>query len=150
MKNHRIILLLLCLFMANSLFAETNEQSLVVLMKSGTMVALPVSEQPKITFNGTVMRVGNGDYQIENVRKWMVGNAEEIANGMQAPLKDKSVISYKNDILSVGNQTGVRVFNLEGMEIPVNLKNGQVDMSAWPRAIYVIKVGTETLKIRKR
>lgn len=148
MKKNRYILLLFCLLMANSLFAE-GEQYLVVLLKSGTQISLPVCEQPKITFDGTVMRVGDGDYQIANVRKWMVGDHEQIAEGING-INIGNAISYRNGVLTVNNLTDVHVYNAAGMEMPVRLKNGQVDMTAWPQDVYVVKAGVETLKIRKR
>ena len=149
MKKHRIILQMLCLLMANCLFAETDEQSLVVLLKSGTMISLPVSERPKIEFNSTVMRVGDGDYQVENVRKWMVGNLEEIIENGVGDVRPENRIVYRDGVLTVGNRTDVHVYNAAGMEMPVRLKNGLVDLSAWPQDVYVVKTGTETFKIRK-
>lgn len=82
MKRYRIILQIVCLLIATNMFAE-SERSLCVLLKLGTMIQLPVSEQPKIVFDGTVMRISDGDYQIENVRKWIIGNPEEIAQDIE-------------------------------------------------------------------
>ena len=134
--------------MANSMFAEGN-QYLCVLLKSGMQINVAIEERPMITFDGTVMRVGNGDYQIENVRKWMIGDPEKIAQGIE-DAKAGNAISYQNGILTVGKQTNVRAYNVAGVEMPVQVKNGQVDMTAWPQDVYVIKAGTETLKLRKR
>ena len=134
--------------MATYMFAE-GEQCLVVLLKSGMQINLPVSEQPKITFDGTVMRVGDGDYQIENVRKWMVGDPDEIAQSVEDVRLEKS-ISYKDGILTLGSGEDVHVWNSAGIEMPVRLKNGQMDMTAWPQDVYLVKAGQETLKLRKR
>lgn len=148
MKRKIYFFYVLFLLMATQMFAE-GERSLCVLLKSGTQISLPVSEQPRITFDGTIMRVGDGDYQIENVRKWMIGDPDEIANTIEN-LKSENAIVYKNGILTVGNRTDVRAYNAAGIEMPVHMRNGQVDMSAWPQDVYVIKAGTETLKLRKR
>jgi hypothetical protein len=149
MKKHRILFQLLSLLIANYTFAETGERNLIVLLKSGTMISLPVSERPKIEFNGTVMRVGDGDYQVENVRKWMVGNLEEMVENNVGDIQSKNRIVYQDGMLTVGNRTDVHVYNAAGMEMPVQLKNGQVNLSAWPQDVYVVKIGTETFKIRK-
>jgi hypothetical protein len=133
--------------MTTQIFAS-GVRSLCVLLKSGAQIYLPVSEQPKITFDGTVMRVGNGDYQIENVRKWMVVNPEEIVLNIEDVQKAGTIV-YKDGVLTVSKQADVRAYNAAGMEMPVHLKNGQVDMSVWPSDVYVVKVGKETLKIRK-
>lgn len=129
-----------------------GEQCLVVFLKSGTKVTLPISDEPKITFDGTVMRVGNGDYQIENVRKWMVGEPEllDIENAT-----DKGDIMYRDGILTVGGSASVHVYNAAGVEQSVSVKNQgaglrTADLSALPAGVYVIKAGKETLKIQKR
>lgn len=134
--------------MATNVFA-TSERSLCVLLKSGTQINLPVSEQPKITFDGTVMRVGDGDYQIENVRKWMIGDPEEIAQGVEN-VQTQKTIEYKDGVLTVGDVQDVHVYNAAGVEMPVNIKDGKINMAAWPQDVYLIKAGKETFKIRKR
>ena len=134
--------------MATNVFA-TSERSLCVLLKSGTQINLPVSEQPKITFDGTVMRVGDGDYQIDNVRKWMIGDPEEIAQGVENAQMQKS-IEYKDDVLTVGDTQDIHVYNAAGIEMPVNIKDGKINMAVWPQDVYLIKAGKETFKIRKR
>ena len=139
---------MICLLMANSIFAE-GKQHLCVLLKSGTQINVAIEERPMISFDGTVMRVGDGDYQIANVRKWMIGDPEKIAQGIE-DTKAGNTISYQNGILTVGKQTDVRAYNAAGMEMPVRVENGKVDMTAWPHDIYVIKAGKETLKLRKR
>lgn len=148
MKRLRFILLFICLLMETNLFAS-SEQSLVVLLKSGTMIQLPVTEQPKIVFDGTVMCVGDGDYQIENVRKWIIGNPEEIAQGIENAQTQKT-IEYKNSVLTVGDAKDVHVYNAAGIEMPISIKDGKVNMSAWPQDVYLIKTGKETFKIRKQ
>ena len=148
MKNHKLLFLIASLLFASSTFAET-ERSLCVLLKSGTMIQLPISEQPKITFDGTVMRVGDGDYQIENVRKWMIGNPEEIAQGVEKAQTQKT-IEYKNGVLIVGDVQNIHVYNAAGVEMPISIKDGKINMAAWPQDIYLIKAGKETFKIRKR
>ncbi len=149
MRNKQLFILFLGLFMARSIFAETGKRDLVVLLKSGTMISLPLSEQPKITFDGTVMHVGDGDYQITNVRKWLVGNLEEIVENSMPNVQSENRIVYRDGMLTVGNHTDVHVYNAAGMEMPVRLKNGQVNLSAWPRDVYLVKIGAETFKIRK-
>ena len=144
----RFVLQLICLFTANTMLADDN-QHLCVLLKSGMVISVAIRENPKITFDGTVMRVGNDDYQIENVSKWMVGDPETIL-GLSATQKDaQGTIVYNDGVLKVGSQKDVHIYNSAGIEMPVELINGQVNMSSWPHNVYLIKVGTETLKILK-
>lgn len=144
----RFVVQLALLISAITIYADENRH-LCVLLKSGTMISVAIKETPKITFDGTVMRVGNGDYQIDNVSKWMVGDPETIL-GISATQKDvQSTIVYNDGVLKVGSQKDVHIYNAAGIEMPVQLINGQVNMSSWPRDVYLIKVGTETLKILK-
>lgn len=136
--------------MVNSVFAE-GEQYLCVLLKSGTQVNVAIKERPKIMFDGTVMRVGNGDYQIENVRKWMVGDPELV--GVEI-VKSGRTIQYSDGVLRVNQGADIHIYNTAGMEIPVSAKvdsDGRlrIDLSSWPQDVYLVKVGAETLKIRK-
>lgn len=130
------------------MFAK-GEQYLCVLLKSGTQINVAIEERSKITFDGTVMRVGNGDYQIDNVRKWMIGDPEEIALGVENAQMQKS-IEYKDGVLTVGDVQDVHVYNAAGVEMPISIKDGKINMSAWPLDVYLIKAGKETFKIRKR
>lgn len=146
----RYLLSIILLLLATNLFAG-GEQNLVVLLKSGTRIVLPVSEQPKITFDGTVMRVGDGDYQIGNVRKWMVGDPEQLSVD---DVKANSTIAYKEGVLTVSSGTDIRVYNAAGVEMPISVRsdgNGRlhIDLSALPQDVYVVKVDNETLKLRK-
>jgi len=145
--KYSILFPLIYLFIPTTILAK-SEQCLCVFLKSGTQISLPVSEQPKIAFDGTVMRVSNGDYQIENVRKWMVGDPETIFQGIEGVQKPNK-LSYKEGMLTVGTIKDVHVYNAAGIEMPVSVKNGQVDIRALPGDIYLIKAGSETLKIRK-
>ena len=148
MEVKRYLLQIVCLLITNCIVAADGDRSLVVLLKSGTMISVPVSEQPHITFNGTVMRVGDGDYQIANVRKWMIGTEEEIALSIDSEKRSGAIV-YRDGVLSVGNRKDVHVWNSAGMKMPLRLKNGQVDMTTWPQDVYVVKAGNETLKLRK-
>lgn len=151
MKRYIFIILATCLLLPNSMLAE-GEQCLVVFLKSGTKVMLPVSDEPKITFDGTVMRVGNGDYQIENVQKWMVGEPELL--GIENAT-DKESIAYRDGLLTISDSADIHVYNAAGVEQPVKVKMQDMgirtaDLSALPAGVYMIKAGKETLKIQKR
>lgn len=148
MKKIGLLFHAFCLLIVTNLYAE-SEQSLCVLLKSGAMIQLPVSEQPKITFDGTVMRVGDGDYQIENVRKWMIGAPEEIMQSVENAQMQKA-IEYKDGVLTVGDVQDIHVYKAAGVEMPISIKDGKINMSAWPQDVYLIKAGKATFKIRKR
>lgn len=151
MKKKRLFIVF-ALFLSTSCIYAERTKCLVVVLKSGSMITLPVSDEPKITFDGSVMSVGNGDYQIENVRKWMVGDPETLSveNTMV-----KGNMEYRDGVLTVGNPSDIHIYNAAGVELPVSVKAQgagirTVDFSTLPSGVYVVKAGKETLKIRTR
>ena len=92
------------------------------------------------------MNIGNGNYQIENVQKWEIGYPNEFTQNIDN-MPEKNRISYKNGVLTVCNKQKVQIYNTAGISIPVNTKNGQIDLTVLPQDTYVVKVGNETLKI---
>ena len=148
---HSLILQLFYLFLPTIAFAN-GDQCLVAFLKSGIQISIPIAEQPKITFNGNVMRIGDGDYQIENVRKWMIGDPELVT---VEGVKSEDGILFRDGILSVNKTKDVHIYNTAGMKMSFEAKSSDdgklcIDFSAWPQDIYIIKVGNETIKIRKR
>lgn len=148
MKPYRFLILAIIFFIVGNIFAE-SERSLVVILKSGNYVCVPVSDKPKIEFDGTLMRVGNNDFQIESVRRWQIGDAEEIISGI-TETKAQNGICYKDGVLIVGNVKDVQICNAVGLEMPARVIDGKIDMTSWPQGIYVVKAGAETLKIKKQ
>lgn len=147
MLYKKYILQIFFLFIATSIYAESK--NLIVFLKTGTQICLPVTESPKITFNGSLMCIGNNDYSIENVAKWVIADPDNITQSVGG-VHSSGTIIYNNGILIVGKQSNVKVYNMAGAQMPVRVKNGQVDMTALPQGTYVINVGGETLKIRKQ
>lgn len=121
----------------------TASSHLVLFLTTGTRVSIPVSEQPKISFEDNVIVVGGVSYQMDNVQKWMVGDPEKVG------IEDVITVTPKI------KGTKAKVFNTAGVEVPAGVKadsNGrlQVDLKGLPTGVYVIQVGTESLKVTKR
>lgn len=143
MKQNRLIILFLCSIIPCFLYAENEEQSLVILMKSGTRISIPITEQPKIVFEENVITVGGISYQLENVQKWLVGDPETV--GIE-------------DIVTVTpHEKGAqaKVFNAAGVEMPAEIKTDQqgrlqCNLKKLPSGVYVIQVGKETFKVSRK
>lgn len=148
MIRQLFFILTFCLLVVDQIFA-VGERSLVVILKSGNYVCVPVNDNLKIEFDGTLMCVGNNDFQIEGVRKWQIGDAEEIISGI-TETKAQNGIRYKDGVLIVGNVKNVQICNAAGLEMPARVIDGKIDITSWPQGIYVIKAGEETLKIKKQ
>lgn len=134
---------ILCLLFASSMYAEANEKSLLILLKSNIRISIPITEQPKITFDGTIMSVGESDYQIDNVQKWMVVAQEAVG------IEDVIVITPQE------KGAKAKVYNAAGVEMPVSVQldsNGRIqcDLRTLTAGVYVIQIGKETIKVTKR
>ena len=124
----------------NSCMASTH---LVLFLTSGSRVTIPATEQPKISFEGSMITVGGICYQLDNVQKWMVGDPETVG------IENVIIITPKK------KNAQVRVYNAAGVEVAARRvveKDGrlQFDLRGLPAGVYVIQIGNETLKVTKR
>lgn len=121
----------------------TASSHLVLFLTTGTRVSIPVTEQPKISFERNIIVVGGVSYQMDNVQKWMVGDPETVG------IEDVIMVTPKV------KGTQAKVFNAAGIEVPAGVKTDsnerlQVDLKGLPTGVYVIQFGTESLKVTKR
>lgn len=121
-------------------FASTH---LVLFLTSGSCITIPITEQPKISFEGSIITVESISYQMDNVQKWMVGDPETVG------IENVIIITPKK------KNAQARVYNAAGVEVAARRvveKDGrlQFDLRGLPAGVYVIQIGNETLKVTKR
>ena len=136
----RAIMILFWILLPLSAIASSH---LVLFLTSGGRVTIPIDEQPKISFEGSIIIVGGTSYQMDNVQKWMVGDPETVG------IEDVITVTPKV------KGARAKVFNAAGVEVPAKAMtdaNGRVqfDLRSLPTGVYVIQIGTETLKVTKR
>lgn len=157
MKRKAIALLML-LGGGMTTATAAEHDCLTVHLASGGKVFFPLAEEPVITFDGGVVTIATGRYQISEVRKYTfddfatdIGNVEDDGTTVDGYSPDGRFFSIRLKDASVP----VRLRTTGGIEVPLGLKpdgNGviRIDMSRLGQEIYLLTVGNETIKIRRQ
>lgn len=137
--------------------AENN--SLVVYLNSGATLLFPVAEKPQLTFEGSILCINTNRYQISDVKKYTFSKNE--ATGLQEIEGGENKLDFnflegeKISIRVKDPSVVVRIYSSNGIEHAVKRESGTngsivVDMASLMPDVYIIAVGEETIKIRKR
>lgn len=159
MKTKRKVIAALVLLNSITLMAPAAERDcLMVHMASGSWVAFQLSETPMITFDGGIVTIATGRYQISDVRKYTFTNfATSISDtGNNAT----NACGYSPDgrffyVRLKDAGMPVKLHTTGGIEVPTDLKPDaegtvRVDMTRLGHDIYLLTVGNETIKIRRK
>ena len=116
----------------------------------------PIAERPKITFDGGVVCVNTERLQIQNVRKYTIGDVDP--TGIGAAAADNSErFDLRGGTVYVRLKSGserITCHSVDGRELPVSKKalgNGvvAVDLSGIGREVVILTVGDESIKIQR-
>lgn len=151
----RFLFVLLFAVVLPSHAAENN--FLVVHLHSGTRLTFSVEEKPQITFEGSILCINTERYQISDVRKYTFdGNEEADIQEIEGSKNSFKFLDGERISVSVKDPSAiVRIYSSKGIEYPVkreNNANGNVviNMTGLMPDVYIITIGDETIKIRKR
>lgn len=159
MKMKTGLIILLALFgSVTSIVAGNKRDCLLVHFASGGSVAFPLSGEPMITFDGGVVTIATGRYQISDVRKYTFG---DYATGIDDVNSDGTGLGgYSPDgrffcIQLKYPDVPVKLYTVGGVEVMSGLKADadgmiRVDMSSLGQDVYLLTVGNETIKIRRQ
>ena len=137
--------------------APTNH--LTLYLSSGTTLSFPVEDKPQITFEGNVLCISTERFQITNVRKYTFSENEALAiETVEANKEGVELTKLEGEKIAVSVKDAsavVRVYSSKGVEQNIHKAvgtDGQVilDLTGLMPDVYVISVGEETLKIRKK
>lgn len=159
-KTMRYIILFTLLFVAiTSLSHAAEKNSLVIYLNSGTKVAFPIDEKPQITFEGSILCINTERYQITDVKKYTFSRNEEVSiqeveEGNDSP-NFRILEGEKIAVKAQDPSAAIHIYSSKGVEHAVNTEtdaNGYtvMDMAGLMPDVYVIAIGDETFKIRKR
>lgn len=137
----------------------TEANNLILYLNSGTTISFPVDEKPQITFEGNVLCINTERYQITDVRKYTFSKNEEV--GIEAVEVDKKGVALtrldgEKIAVSVKDTNGaVCVYSSNGIEQKVGKAvdaDGRIvlNLEGLMPDVYVISIGCETFKIRKK
>lgn len=153
-------ILLLFLFLSFTPSHATENNSLVIYLNSGTKIIFPVEDKPLITFEGNILCINTERYQITDVKKYTFSRNEEVS--IQEIEDDKNNATFRvidGERIAIINakdpSVDVHIYSSKGIEHNVNKENDAdgnivIDMAGLMPDIYIIAIGNETIKIRKR
>ncbi|MDE5999928.1 MAG: hypothetical protein K2H04_07670 [Bacteroidaceae bacterium] len=142
-----------------SLTHASDTNYLVIHLSSGTRLTLPVEDRPQITFDGSVLCISTERFLLSDILKYTF--SENDAVGIETIDADKPGVSLKRldgEKIAVGVKDAsamVRVYSASGVEQPIRRTASEegavtLDLTGLVPGVYVISVGGETLKIRKK
>lgn len=149
-----ILFIVLCLFITG----HAQNTFLIVHLKTGAYISIPVENTPKVMFEDEIMMIGTESVQVRNVAKYTFG--ANLEDGIDNVIADNALQIDAKDIdkgiIVAGNYNcqDVRLYNTNSVELSfhktVNGRNLVVDMSSLPKGVYLLVIGGETIKIHKR
>lgn len=153
----RKIVLLFCLLLVTLTALARPRDCIIVHLVGGGQVVFPIEGSPQISFDGSVVAIGDERYQVTNIKKYVIGDSEEqVLEGIESSLSLKNFILEGNSLLVRLSDvhTPVRLCTIDGMNVPFNAKpnsDGLLNVPLPHEAgiIYLLSIGNETIKIRK-
>lgn len=156
----KLTLMALLLVFATATWAQTATQRLVVWQKSGEKVYFDLNEEPETTFEDglLIIKTANGssvEFHLENIVRYTYEGAHTSIDLMPA---ERSVsISNEGDAVVLKNlrdgQT-VSLYATNGTLLEQRKAIGGVTLtisvSNRPAGVYIVKAGSETIKLMKQ
>ena len=156
MKMKFLLVVLSVFWVVQPCLSQTDDKDCIVVHFSDDSFAVfPFTDNPKITFDEGVVQILTERYQLMNVRKYTFDNTgnvgiEDVVNNSGLTFsQDGNVIT-----LSPKGKT-VQLFSTSGIELPIKAKNNgngmlSIDMSGYVSGVYMLSVGNESIKIKKK
>lgn len=151
-----LLIILAVLLSVNSRATAEESDCLVVMLKNGTTLTVPINEMPKITFDGTVMNIATERLQINNVSKYTFASSSGTDIGEVESMRNAGVTmdGEKVYIRIPKPETDVRCYTVDGKELDVRKRSSglnviSINLSEIHQQVFIISVGGESIKIRK-
>ena len=129
-----------------------SARSLVLQLSDSTKVYFLLDANPKMTFPKGSVYIDDKSYSFADVERFYISETDD-PNGVEAVLA-KEGIRLQGDQLVVGTKTKVRVFGLDGKQVPATQRTvaGKtiVGLERLPRGTYIVRAGNDTLKFNKK
>lgn len=148
------ILLLLFVFIQSVISKEYTY--LVIHFKSGNSAIYPIDRRPKITFSEGAVLIDTECFQFSNISKYTFEDAsysdiEEIESNGYVFKMEQNVLYVKASPASMP----FRLFQVDGLEIPVRVESVgerlvKIDFVGLKSGVYILQMGSETVKIKKK
>lgn len=156
MRNKIYLLLLVLLSFPIAIVASPRD-CMVVHMQSGANLVFMLADEPQIIFTEDGFEIGLHSLQLSEVVKYTFEDSGHLPEGLSDVIIE-SDIKIRDGIVVIGAkhaQEQVRLYNTLGQEItylPIYTSDASVviDINQLPFGVYLLNVGSETLKIMHR
>lgn len=134
-------------------YADEGDR-LFIYLKSGDIVVVDFAEATKTTFENGIVTVGNERYQFTNISKFTFGRNGTGINGTEDDGSELQIDDHQIVVKQKKRDQTVALYTVDGKRVAADVKKAgdsvTVDLEALPVGVYLLKVGSETIKFRKR
>lgn len=162
MKRSRIIAVLTALLIGTACLhaQEGMGPRLIVWLKSGDKVSYDLIDAPVTTFSGTKLMIQTNkvtaSYERQDVLRYTYEDLGETGIGLLPGERRVEMNREGDEITFRGLQVGstTRIYAVNGILVEqCTVTDGQpftVSLKNRPNGVYIVKAGTETIKVMKR
>lgn len=155
----RFIFTSLLAAMSPTLHAADEVETLIILMKNGSENAFFLKDKPKVTFEGTSLKVsaatGDVSFALADVMRFTY--AKKSTSGISEQVENPTGVSFEGDVLVISQlkaNTTASIYALDGKLIrqlkPQRAGTYRISLSELPSGLYLVKADNVTYKITKR
>lgn len=145
--------------MSPTLHAADEVETLIILMKNGSENAFFLKDKPKVTFEGTSLKVsaatGDVSFALADVMRFTY--AKKSTSGISEQVENPTGVSFEGDVLVISQlkaNTTASIYALDGKLIrqlkPQRAGTYRISLSELPSGLYLVKADNVTYKITKR
>ena len=145
--------------MSSTLHAADEVETLIILMKNGSENAFLLKDKPKVTFEGTSLKVsaatGDVSFALADVMRFTY--AKKSTSGISEQVENPTGVSFEGDVLVISQlkaNTTASIYALDGKLIrqlkPQRAGTYRISLSELPSGLYLVKADNVTYKITKR
>ena len=143
---------------------ENVPSSLDIWMNDGSLISIPVSQKPVVSFTDKTVcinRIDNGSIKSievarEDVHKYTLGNNTSAGIGKTMTENPRGTVMKNRDVINIDGQKAysyVGIYMPDGKNVKsfVTDEKGHLDMniSTLNKGLYIIKTSSVTIKITK-
>ncbi len=155
----RFIFASLLAVMSSTLHAADEVETLIIQLKNGTENEFFLKDKPKVTFEGTNLKVsaetGDISFALADVLRFTY--AMRSPTGISEQVEDPTGVTFEGDILVISQLKAnavASIYALDGKLIrqlkPQRTGTYRINLSKLPTGLYLVKADNVTYKITKR
>lgn len=130
---------------------------LIVHLQSGDNVVFLLKDSPQIFFTENGAEINLHTYQLSEIKKYTFGDSEHLPEGLSDQIAHELVAMYDGKLF-VNMQKGdtrLCIYTIAGQEMRLQnitrtYNKAVVDISGLPAGVYVLGIGSESVKFVKR